>query len=369
MKKQYTVVALLLVMAMVLTGCSWKDVKSKFFGNSEDTATGGAVQIEDYDATKCVTLGEYRGIEVDCSVTDDEVQTQIDTELKQNATTKKIKKGKCKDGQTVNINYTGKIDGKEFEGGTAEDTDLELGSNSFIEGFEDGVVGMKVGETKELKLKFPDDYKDSSVAGKDVVFTVKLNYISKTITPKLTEKYVKEYTGQKTIAAYKKSVKESLATEKQNNAATTAFNTLVSNSKVNDMPATLKEAERQQIDTYNRKTIESYYGESTDFDTILGSMGMTTESYNTQLDSSAESSTTVVLIVEAISAKEGFEPSDADMQAYKDEVASSAGVTLDEYKTQYESYYGTSISFEDFLRTSYLYDKVMTLIQDTLVIK
>ena len=121
-----------------------------------------------------MTVGEYKGLKLDRitqSVTDDDVQAEIDYDLQ--AKGDEVKDGAA-EGDVATINFTGTIDGKEFEDGSADDYELTIGEGSMIDGFEDGIVGMKPGETKELDLTFPDDYYEESVAGKAVVFKVTL---------------------------------------------------------------------------------------------------------------------------------------------------------------------------------------------------
>ena len=101
----------------------------------------------------------------------------------------------CKLNDTVNIDFSGSVDGEKFPGGTADGYDLVLGSGSFIPGFEDGVVGLKVGESKDVNVKFPDDYSAENLKGKDAVFTVKLNKITEKLLPELTDEYVKNHAG------------------------------------------------------------------------------------------------------------------------------------------------------------------------------
>lgn len=122
-------------------------------------------------------------------------------------------------GDVANIDYVGKKDGVAFDGGTASGTDLELGSGRFIDGFEDGVVGMEIGETKDLNLTFPENYTNTDLAGADVVFTVKLNAIKEYVTPELTDEYVQSLYIEdcNTVADFKKVAKESLESSAEYN--------------------------------------------------------------------------------------------------------------------------------------------------------
>lgn len=378
MKKQHLIVAVLAVSAAVLTGCSWDDFKAKIVGNDkETTATGGAVsgspiEIEDYDVNECITLAEYKGIEVDCSVSDEELQSSIDEYLQSNPLEKKVKKGTCKSGTVVNIDYVGKIDGKEFDGGSQEGSEITIGASGFIDGFDDGLVGMKVGETKDLKLKFPDPYqKNTELSGKDVVFTVKVNYIIELSEAKLTDAYVKSTSNSEyeTVAEFKKAKKEDLQKQKEDNYGTTALSKVIENSTVNKMPATLKEAQRQQQDFMNRATIKAQYGESVSFDMVMGQYGMTLDDYNKMLDTNAENSAKVQMIIEMIAAKEGIEATDEAVQAYIKQNIEAASVTEEEYREAYADYYGPAVPFDDFIKTSYLYNKVSELVKEKAVVK
>ena len=178
MKKRTAIISTFLSVSLFLTGCSWSDITAKFTGADTSGTAAPASTEKDYVAEECVTLPEYKGIEVDCTVSEEDIEAEIKSVLNDHATEKKVKKGKCKQGDTVNIDFTGKVDGKEFDNGSAEDYSMTIGSSGFIAGFDDGVDGMKVGETKDLKLKFPDDYHQEDLKGKDVVFTVKVNFIS-----------------------------------------------------------------------------------------------------------------------------------------------------------------------------------------------
>lgn len=385
MRKQNTIVAFLLIMAMVLTGCSWDDVKEKFVG-SPGSVTGssaesdGPILIEDYDPVENVTLGDYKNIEVDCTVTEEEMQKETESLLTQYSTVEEIKKGKCKSGQSVNIDYTGKVDGKEIDGQTAQDDMIQLGDSGHIDGFDDGIIGMKPGQKKELKLKFPSDYEDSELAGKEIVYNITLNYIAGEMkTPKLTDAFIKENTRFKTVKEFKKEMKVVLSEQKKNNAANTALQTIVENSKVNKMPETLKEAHRKQVDHSYRYNMAQYYGD-TDFEVILGNMGMTKDAYEQQLDAAGEANAKTQMVFEAIAEKENMTVTEADVQAYVnnvlDSVASSssvssggADVSMENYKNQYEEVYGTAIEFDSFLKTSCIYDKVMSFISANMKIK
>ena len=142
-----------------------------------------------------VTLCDYSAIEIpesEIAVEESEVDTEVDALLENYQTEKQVKDRAVKDGDVVNIDYVGTIDGEEFDGGSAEGANLTIGSGSFIDDFEEQLVGHKPGEEVEVNVTFPDDYASEDVAGKDAVFTVTLNYISETELPELNDDFVKE---------------------------------------------------------------------------------------------------------------------------------------------------------------------------------
>ena len=377
MKKQYTIAAVIVLMAAVLTGCSWDDVKAKFVGDphsadaTSSAVSGGPVEIEDYDPLECIKLSDYKGVEVNCKVKDSEIEDQKNNYLSQYPKEKKIKKGTCSTGDTVNMDYVGKIDGKEFDNGSAEDQELTIGNSGFIEGFDEGMDGMKVGETKDLNLQFPDPYtNDPDLAGKDVVFTVTINYKIKTSPNTFDDKFVKKYTSYKTVEEFEKETRKAIQTNKEESAGYTAITTITENSELISAPATLKEAYRRQMDAMNRASIQMSYGDSVDFDTVLAQMGYTKESYEDLLDKTAESQVKYQMVVEAIIAKENIpEPTDQEMSDYVSQMATSAQMTLDNYKQYYQFSFGDAISFDDYNLTAYHYDKAAEFVKKNAKIK
>lgn len=377
MKKQYTVVALLFIMTAVLTGCSWSEFKAKITGNDSASGTAvtqnasGPVVIEDYNVDDCITLGTYKGVDVDCTVSDSELQSEIDTFLSNHVKETKIKSGTVASGTSINIDFTGKVDGKEFDGGSAQGYEVVAGNSGFIDGFDEGMIGMKVGETKDLKLKFPDNYTvNTKLSGKDVVFTVKINYIVKTSKRKFNDAFVKKYSddGYKTVSEYKKKTLEKLKKDKVSNAGSTALGTVMQSATVKKLPDTLKEAYRKYYDQLTKAQIKSYYGESADFETILASQGMTKDQYEQQLVLAAESYAKQQLVCEAIAAKEGIKVTDDAVKAF---VKEQSNTDYETGKKQYETNFGTdaAMTYDQMNKTYYLITKVMEFLKDNANIK
>ena len=162
-----------------------------------------------------VTIGAYKGIKigkVEYNVNDDDIQTEVNRLLERCATEVSVDGRPAKDGDITIIDYSGSVDGVKFDGGTAEKQSLTLGSGMFIPGFEEQVVGMNIGETKDINVKFPDNYGAEDLKGKDAVFTVTLHEIKEKQTPELTDELVKEKENCDSVDAYKQSIKERLET-------------------------------------------------------------------------------------------------------------------------------------------------------------
>lgn len=215
MKKRFFAAVLSVMLAGALAACGNKEADAapideneagedalQEAGNSADAAQEGSVEngavnpvqedgpkyLLDYTAGDYVTLGEYKGVEVNV---DELLQQWIDSVLAADAETVEVTGRSVELGDIANIDYEGKMDGVAFEGGTAQGTDLEIGSGSFIEGFEEGVIGMEIGETRDINLNFPDPYLGNpDLSGAPVVFTVTVNSITAKELPELTDEYV-----------------------------------------------------------------------------------------------------------------------------------------------------------------------------------
>ena len=276
-------------LALTAAGCSKSAASSSASAGSEASVYGSA---SDYDyqnfaysdgldengywsgirALDYVTLPEdYASIplkKADIEPTEEDVQSQIDSLLSQNTTTREITDRAAADGDTVNIDYVGTVDGVAFTGGTYSGYSLTLGSGSFIDGFEDQIVGHKPGETFEVNVTFPDGYSDSTdaegnavvLSNKKAVFSVTLNYISEEILPELTDAWVEEnfsstdgvHTVEDLRAEYQKMLY-------QNNLNTAVMDYLLANSTFKDLPKEVTDYQVNQCLNYYY-TMANYYG-------------------------------------------------------------------------------------------------------------
>ena len=166
-----------------------------------------------------VSLGEYKGISFTknvYNVKDEDVADELKRLQERNSRMVEVTDREVKDGDTVIIDYSGSVDGVKFDGGTAEKQTLVIGSHTFIPGFEEQVIGMKLGEDRDINVKFPEEYHAENLKGKDAVFAIKLHEIKVKELPELNDEFIKDSTGAESVEAYKAETKERL--EKQNQA-------------------------------------------------------------------------------------------------------------------------------------------------------
>lgn len=221
-----------------------------------------------YDLSKYVKVGNYKGLEYasqKASVTDEEVDAEIQRRLQKAAKTENSKTGKVENGDTINISFVGKIDGKEFEGGSSESTDITVGTTQMIDGFVEGLIGKNVGESVTLNLKFPDDYGKTDLQGKAVEFKVTINSKKKISVPKLNTEFVKKNSKYKTVKEYKEGVKKELLNQKQKSIDSTVkqelWSRIINKSKAKKYP----EKELNEAKSQANKLEESYKAQAQNY--------------------------------------------------------------------------------------------------------
>ena len=205
-------------------------------GKKAETGTTRLVSVENVE--KYITIGEYKGLTLDNTVdaiTDDDVQAQIDEDLKDKA---EPVSDAAKEGDLVTVNYTGTKDGQTFDGGTANNYDFVIGDGQMFEEFENGVIGMKKGDTKEIKIDFPSDYADETLAGKEVIYKVTVQNVRR--EGELTDEWVAKNTDYTTVDDYRESIRSELEKNAKESAQevlkNTAWSTVLENSEVKEYP-------------------------------------------------------------------------------------------------------------------------------------
>ena len=328
-------------------------------------------QPYDYDLSEYVKVGDYKGLDysiAEVSVTDDEVDTEIDSRLQSAATTETVTEGKVEDGDSINIAFAGTIDGEEFEGGSSESYDITVGTTQMIDGFVEGLIGHEIGDNVILNLKFPDDYSNEDVAGKDVVFDVTINYKSVKVVPELDEDFVKENSDVDTVEEYKEAVKEELLAQKESQADLDAkealWNEIVADSEVISYPEKELEAANvaaDEIEKQYKSQAESYGMEWEDF--LESYMGSSQEDFEESKKQYAEETVLQEMVMYYIAREEGIEVTDKEYKEYLADSLETYGFTEDTFK---QSYGQTIEEYADDnqWRTSMLLEKVLDKVME-----
>jgi len=356
MKKFIAMTSIAACAVLALAGCGKKEEDMKY--------------LKDFDATKYVTLGEYKGINVDVTtteVTDADVQEYVDYVLSYYEELAEVTdRTTIQDGDVVNIDYTGYVDGETFDGGSAEGYDLTIGSSTFITGFESGLIGVEKGDTVDLNLTFPEEYTED-LAGKDVVFTVKVNKIQENVLPEFNDEFVKNLGDEaySTTEEFKDYLRTDLETnaenEKLNTINSQIENSILASCKVDKVPSGFTD---RVFDTMVRNISESAEEYGIDAGTLASYYyGVDAENYEAELKTYVEENIIPeYMIMGAIARKEGISISDADVdadiQATLDEYGSE--YTLDEYKEML----GDIESYKEYM----LVTKVLEFLKENAVI-
>lgn len=351
MKKKTLITAALLAAAAVfaLSACG-KDQEESTAAESETTAeaesdsTDPLSNSEDAEAIANMTaerpaslgtveLGEYKGVEISTYppyvITDEDVDSHIEYSVLPNYMASVD--GPAENGDTVNIDYVGKKDGVAFDGGTAEGTDLSLGSGTFIDGFEEGLVGHKKGEEVQLNLTFPENYGNADLAGADVTFDVTINDVKR--IPELTDGLAAEIDPECTTAEqYRQKIKDSLQQNEdileQQNLSYLAVSKVIEQSEVQASEEAIDWKISDMILTYD-ELYQQYYGFG--LADMIALQGMSLDDFRENMRTSAEQEVNILLVSEAIAARENIAADDAAIQ----EFAEDYGMTTEDLKAQY----------------------------------
>ncbi len=340
MKKSLKVSICGLMAAVLVSGCSAKTdspaestTAVQESGSEEAVSSltldpGEVVTLGQYTAEVAVkpevTLGQYKGVSytpVSQDVTDEEVEEQLTALVNANPTITEVDR-EAKNGDIVNIDYVGKKDGVAFDGGTASGYDLTLGSQTFIEGFEEGLVGVKAGQKLDLDLTFPEGYPSEDLAGQAVVFEVTVNKVQESVESELNDEFIKANTDFATVDEYRKALREDLEEMAGLNAEdqkmAEVLQTVVKSSEVNVSDQAVQAYYDEQYKSC--EDMAQMYG--VDTDTIITSFfGMTKEEFEPWLKEMSQEECKIRAVVEAIAQAENLVVEDKD----REELAISNG--------------------------------------------
>jgi len=284
-----------------------------------------------------VELGEYKGLEVtklDEEVTEADIQDELD-KLAGTRSEMIIKEGAAVDGDTAVIDFEGFRDEVPFEGGKGENHSLELGSNSFIPGFEEQVVGMAAGDEKDINVSFPEEYHAPDLAGVAVVFKVKVHEVKTRQLPVIDDEFVKDLDrdGIETVEALKVDIIEKLAEAKKSEAEAHVVNSVIEQAVANatfEVPEIMVE---NQIETMVRRMEQQYQQQGITLEMFLQFSGQTLESLKEQMRPQAIQNVDQSLVVEAIIEKEDVEVTDADVEEELTTMAEMYNMEVEQIKT------------------------------------
>lgn len=275
-----------------------------------------------------VKLGKYKGIElkkIEYTVSDKDVEHELGHMAEHNARLVNVEDKPVEKGNITIIDFAGSIDGVAFEGGTAENQELEIGSNKFIPGFEDQIIGMKIDEEKDIKVTFPEDYFSKDLAGKEAIFKVKLHEIKKKELPKIDDDFAKDVSEFDTLADLKADIKAKMEKENEEKAKyeseEAAIEAVCKDVEI-DIPSGMIETEIDNMikDIENKL---SYQGLT--LDQYLKLTNKTNESLRKEFDEQANKAVKSRLVLEAIIKAEDIKPDDKDIEEKIKEMAKNYG--------------------------------------------
>ncbi|SDB05850.1 trigger factor [Eubacterium oxidoreducens] len=282
-----------------------------------------------------VELGKYNGVtvtKIDCSVSDEELEAELQSEREKNARTVTVTDREVKDGDTVVIDFKGTIDGTAFEGGEAENYSLVIGSHSFIGDFEQQLIGKKSGEDVEVNVSFPEDYPQTELAGKPAVFAVTLHEIKEKQLPELDDEFAQDVSEFDTFAEYKESVKETVAKRKEEQATRDkedeAVAKIVDKSKMDIPEAMIETNVQRMIDDFGQRIAQ----QGLSIDQYLQFSGMDLDKLKEQMRPDAERNIKNTLVLEKIAEVENLEVTDEDVEKELEETAAMYNMELAQLK-------------------------------------
>ncbi len=282
-----------------------------------------------------VKISSYKGIKIKefaYNVSDEEVDAEVSRVLERNAKKVAVTDRAAANGDIVNIDFVGTVDGVKFDGGEAEGFDLTLGSGQFIPGFEDQVVGMNIGETKDVNVTFPENYQAENLKGKAAVFAVKLNGIQAKELPELTDEFIKDATGSETVEEYKTKARERLQVQADRRANDATENSILEAISANaevEIPQAMIERE---IDGLVQKFEYQLMYQGLKLNDYLSFLKVDVAEFRKNYEEQAKKNVLNQLIISQIIADEKIEATEEEVDAKVAEQAASVKKETEEYK-------------------------------------
>ncbi len=287
-----------------------------------------------------VSLGKYKGVSVtkpeSTEVTDEEVEKELKRQQDANGKVEDVTDRPVADGDMIKLDFAGSVDGTAFDGGTAEDYDLTVGSHSFIPGFEEQLVGLGIGEEKDVEVTFPEDYHQKDLAGKPAVFHCKVNSIKTKVLPELNDEFADEVSEFATLEEYKADLRSNLQSAKdkdlRNAKQSEAVAAAVEDSKI-DIPEAML---RTQEENLANEFAQNLRYQGMQLETYLQYTGQTREQFLEQLKPQAEQRIRNSLVLEAVAAAENIEADEEDLEKEFQKMADQYRTPLENVKKLFE---------------------------------
>lgn len=283
-----------------------------------------------------VKLGEYKNLEVekvDTEVTDEDVENELKALQERYAELVVKEDGKAEEGDTVVIDFEGFVDGESFEGGKAENYSLELGSGSFIPGFEDQLIGTKAGDEKDVEVTFPEEYHAEELAGKPAVFKVKVHEVKAKVLPELDDEFAKDADEEvETLEDLKAKIKDRLKHQKEHEAEHALQDAVVEKATANaeiDIPEVMIENE---IDRMMQEFSQNLSAQGMNLELYYQFSGQTEEDLRNQMKENAETRVRTSLTLEAIAKAENIEASEEDVEKELQRMADQFNLSVEDIK-------------------------------------
>ncbi|MDP2426171.1 MAG: trigger factor [Candidatus Izemoplasmatales bacterium] len=279
-----------------------------------------------------IILGQYSGVAVSkpvLTVSEAEIDAEVSKELDKNAEMTLKEDGVIAQGDTAVFDFSGSVDGVKFDGGTAENHEMVIGSGQFIPGFEEQMIGLATDQTKNVVVTFPESYHEASLAGKEAIFEVLVHEIKTRVVPAIDDSFVKELNieGVETVAQYREYLSNNLSASKQekskNDVTNQAIQVVVENASF-DLPEEMIQEEASKMKEATQRQIKQY---GLDFNTYLQYMGKTVEQYEEEVASEATRNLRAQLVIEAVGKKENLEVTNEEIETKYLEI-------VEQYKAQ-----------------------------------
>ena len=305
-----------------------------------------------------VTLGQYKGLSAqkdEVKVTDEDVDKELDAARKRNARILTVEDREAQMGDTANIDFDGYLDGERFDGGKAEGYDLELGSGAFVPGFEEQVVGMKIGEEKDVNITFPEDYV-ADLAGKAVVFKVKLNSLSAKELPELDDEFAKDVSEFDTLNEYKADIRAKQEKQQQEMADNKFRSDIIRQACENmtvEIPSVMVDDKLEEM-VRNYAASFGFTDRNTSLEDLLNMMGVEAAA----IRPSAEMQVKTELLLEAVAEAENMEVTQEEADEYMNKMAEGIGAKVEDMKSYFS---------KDFIEAELKKERATNIIIDSAV--